>query len=570
MGKTVVITAGGTIEQIDMVRHITNMSSGKLGAEICKEVLRQQDIKKLFYICPQHAIRPPVHPCIEFVWIKSVEDLKNAVTTILLENKVDYFIHAAAVSDYAVDYVTNTSLLAEHIACQTESGTPISDILQNKPESLQSNGKISSSEGDLVIKLKPTPKIISLIKELQPHTFLVGFKLLNDVPEEELFDTGFALLRKNRCNLVLANDLALIRQGKHTGMLIYPEKRHDLFSGKEAIATGLVQTMLIRGEVRHPKSICESNDASISTEDVMQFRYIGQQLNALGCLPEVEKGTYGNLSVREEEGLLITGRNIDKGNITKNDLARVYSVLPGEGAVYAHVRYAGAVKPSIDSGIHGFIYQNTDWNAIVHVHTDKIFPGFPITDYNYPCGTDKEMDSILRVIKENPNTPVLQMHKHGLLAMGNSLSDCYFQLENLLRSEISIRPTHKETDAEALSEWLEHFQDVGGEKHPWDPKSCYAILYGEEPVGVLYITRDSALTFVMYTLKQHQRSGFGIGGKVLSILTEMARAHGIKYLKVLTTEKCGVKDYYTQKHGFIPALEQDDLIALTKTIRARA
>ena len=71
--------------------------------------------------------------------------------------------------------------------------------------------KISSYEDNLVIVLKPTPKIISIIKNLSPSTYLVGFKLLDGVSKEELIEVAKRLQNKNNCDLVVANDLSNIR-----------------------------------------------------------------------------------------------------------------------------------------------------------------------------------------------------------------------------------------------------------------------------------------------------------------------------------------------------------------------
>ena len=50
----VVITAGGTSEPIDMVRKITNSSSGKLGSIIASKFNQC----KVFYICAKKSIKP--------------------------------------------------------------------------------------------------------------------------------------------------------------------------------------------------------------------------------------------------------------------------------------------------------------------------------------------------------------------------------------------------------------------------------------------------------------------------------------------------------------------------------
>ena len=56
----IVITAGGTSEPIDNVRKITNSSTGKLGAVIAEELLKREDVGKIFYIKAKKAITPPL------------------------------------------------------------------------------------------------------------------------------------------------------------------------------------------------------------------------------------------------------------------------------------------------------------------------------------------------------------------------------------------------------------------------------------------------------------------------------------------------------------------------------
>ena len=53
------------------------------------------------------------------------------------------------------------------------------------------DSKISSYEDNLVIILKRTPKIISMIKEISPSTHLIGFKLLDSVSGTIVQYTGY-------------------------------------------------------------------------------------------------------------------------------------------------------------------------------------------------------------------------------------------------------------------------------------------------------------------------------------------------------------------------------------------
>lgn len=254
MGKRVIITAGGTAEPIDGVRNITNMSTGRLGSEICTELINQkgEQIEKIYYICPFNAIQPSGAKNVEIVHITGTQSLKETVENIMGKEKIDYFIHSMAVSDYTTDYVSNASNLAEEIA-QIVSGNKdldkeamqnlIEKVIRNHSKIIDRSTKISSSQDNLIIKLKQTPKIISMIKDLQPETVLVGFKLLNEVPEEELHQVAYKLLQKNKCDLVLANDLKKIREGTHTGFVIYPDNKKEVFYGKSEIAKNLVRIM---------------------------------------------------------------------------------------------------------------------------------------------------------------------------------------------------------------------------------------------------------------------------------------------------------------------------------------
>ena len=103
--------------------------------------------------------------------------------------------------------------------------------------------KISSYEDNLVIVLKQTPKIISIIKDLSPQTYLVGFKLLDGVSKEELISVAKKLRDKNKCDLVVANDLATIRNGEHIAYIIDKNNEKEESHGKDDIAKKLVRRM---------------------------------------------------------------------------------------------------------------------------------------------------------------------------------------------------------------------------------------------------------------------------------------------------------------------------------------
>lgn len=241
MKYKVVVTAGGTSEKIDNVRKITNSSSGKLGYTITNKLiqLHEEQIEKIYYICSKTAFKPN-HPKIEIIEITDTNDLEITVRTLLTSNDIHYFIHSMAVSDYTVDYVTTAESLALNI--NNNPSESVIDLICCHTGNL-TDSKISSNLDNLIIKLKKTPKVISIIKDISPQVYLVGFKLLDNVSEENLIDTAIKLKDKNNCNLVVANDLENIRKGNHKAFIIKPSNDYIIASSKENIAEKLIGEM---------------------------------------------------------------------------------------------------------------------------------------------------------------------------------------------------------------------------------------------------------------------------------------------------------------------------------------
>lgn len=237
--KKIIITAGGTSEKIDNVRKITNSASGKLGMTIANHLLNQNDNLIIYYVCSKNSLRP-TDERIKIIEVDGTMDLKKEIESLLLNEKIDYFIHSMAVSDYMTDYVTTLNKIKESIRKTNNIDDAFSNI-----ETINGN-KISSYENNLVVVLKPTPKIISMIKELSPSTYLVGFKLLDSVSKEELLNVAKKLRDKNKCDLVVANDLSTIRNRKHIAYIIDKNNNVKESCGKDNIAKDLINKMIYK------------------------------------------------------------------------------------------------------------------------------------------------------------------------------------------------------------------------------------------------------------------------------------------------------------------------------------
>lgn len=250
--KHIVITAGGTVEKIDEVRQITNTSTGKLARLICKEVLDylgDEDFT-VHYIMSKRAVKPEVVQSKVMIYpVSDTQSVIDAIDKVYSQHKIDYFIHSMAVSDFTTSYIAPVSVLTKEISNLIQDNPveeleeKIQEILTSPHSALPRGAKISSRE-DIILGLKRTPKVISYIKDRDPETFLVGFKLLNGVSEERLKEVACKLGKDNDCNLVLANDMCNINNEKHEAILLKDGCIVERFHTKDEIAKGIVMRML--------------------------------------------------------------------------------------------------------------------------------------------------------------------------------------------------------------------------------------------------------------------------------------------------------------------------------------
>lgn len=256
MKKNIIITAGPTNERIDAVMKITNMSTGALGAIIADTMLSQSEyyneIGTIYYISPKMAYKPrSTSGKIEFITVDSTDDLLNALRELFATTKIDIIIHSSAVGDYAGKYVVRAEDLIDEIYDAIQNApdkaalTPdaLMKIFENPRAVCNDETKISSYEPHLMTMLKLTPKVISQIKKMAPDVTLVGFKLLEGVSKEELFDVANRLREKNHADFIVANDLAKIGGGKHWAMILGENGIITECNTKQEIADSLAKLL---------------------------------------------------------------------------------------------------------------------------------------------------------------------------------------------------------------------------------------------------------------------------------------------------------------------------------------
>ena len=255
----IAITAGGTSEPIDGVRRLTNVSTGLLGWYCLEAILdyfcaRKRSDFRITYILTDTAFRKVLsekqRSFVDFIPVSDAESVYHAVDALTKRVPVDFFIHSMAISDFTLAYVASTEELAKEINSlppySGDAGSAVREVLENPANRYSLTEKIPSDR-NIILGLKRTQKVIPLIKQNNPDTFLVGFKLLKDVPEEELIRVANRLAGENGCDMVFANELAQLGESNHLGMLIRSGKVVDRPIGKKQIAEAIVREMMKQG-----------------------------------------------------------------------------------------------------------------------------------------------------------------------------------------------------------------------------------------------------------------------------------------------------------------------------------
>jgi phosphopantothenoylcysteine decarboxylase/phosphopantothenate--cysteine ligase len=174
-GKNVLVTAGSTIEYIDPIRVITNLSSGKMGNAIAEEAAKRS--ANVTIVCghtTHDAFSSLTHNIIK---VNTSDEMYNTVMSELSSKKYDIVILAAAVADF-------------------------------KLEEKKFTKKIDSRKDKLLLPLSSTKKIIDKVKQTsKTDTLLVAFKAEYRVSNSHIVNRAYEKLKECNGDLIVANDV---------------------------------------------------------------------------------------------------------------------------------------------------------------------------------------------------------------------------------------------------------------------------------------------------------------------------------------------------------------------------
>jgi phosphopantothenoylcysteine decarboxylase/phosphopantothenate--cysteine ligase len=169
-GKSVLITAGPTIETLDPARILTNRSSGKMGYALARAA-RQRGAMVTLISGPTKLPDPPDMVCVH---VKTADDMYKEVTGRF--DEADIIVKAAAVSDF-------------------------------RPAIIQDQ-KVKKEDATLSLELTPNKDILlelgHLKKKSEDHKVLVGFA----AESENLVEEGKRKLQTKNLDCIVVNDIS--------------------------------------------------------------------------------------------------------------------------------------------------------------------------------------------------------------------------------------------------------------------------------------------------------------------------------------------------------------------------
>lgn len=163
-GKKIVITSGGTIEELDPVRYISNYSSGKMGLALSDTafsmgadvtLITTKDVQRSYNV----------------IKVKSALDMEKAVMSEYEDS--DCVIMAAAVADYRA---------------------------KNKSEQKMKK----TSDDEISIELVKNPDILQRLSSEKTSQIVVGFC----AESENLLENAKEKINKKGCDFLIANDIS--------------------------------------------------------------------------------------------------------------------------------------------------------------------------------------------------------------------------------------------------------------------------------------------------------------------------------------------------------------------------
>jgi hypothetical protein len=354
MKKKILVTGGPVHAHLDAVKIITNKFKGGLMMRLADELGYDNEVTYLTTAGTPSIV--DCSPCGDEIYYKTIyhQGFNDYYEQVLkLAPQMDAVILGAAVANLI----------------------PINPWKGKFPSH---NYKV----GDIIpIDFTIAPRVITEVKKVAPNTHLFGFKLLSEVPHEELITAAYEIVLSSKATAVFANDATDLQK-----VFMVTKERGVHPMPRTKIAEEI--NKMINDEYYHTVV----DEFTFEPMDMdLYFKKLIHDFS-LFWTPVPEGYVFGCVATRQYGGLNIQFRTTSRGKNKIGSPVYVYSVDHNKRVIRV------SDKASLNAPLLEYIFRNNlEVNAIVHLH--RYMDNVPLLPYA-PPGTVR--DSI-REIKSSFN-----------------------------------------------------------------------------------------------------------------------------------------------------------------------
>ena len=345
------------------------------------------------------------------------------------EDKMDIHLHLTKMADTNSTLVTNEDVNEAVVRVKDDFNTKIvffnvglcdfeanvvSDInYEGKSFDITPSGKYEErlkSNSSPLLSLTGKPKILKQIRHDREDKdiFVVAFKTTCGATEQEQYLAGLDLMKKNSCNLVLANDTKT-----RLNMIITPEEaKYHVTTDREEALKQLVDITYHRSHLTFTRSTVVAGEPIPWSSDKVfsSLRTIVNHCIESNAYKPFNGATVGHFACKTGENEFLTSiRKSNFNDLDKNGLVRV--VTDESDTVTAY-----GAKPSVGGQSQRIIFsEHNDYDCIIHFHCPvKSSSSVPVVSQReYECGSHQCGQNTSNGLKRFGNLSAVMLDNHG-------------------------------------------------------------------------------------------------------------------------------------------------------------
>lgn len=268
-------------------------------------------------------------------------------------------------------------------------------------------------EGDIIqVPFVLAPRVINMMRSMNPNLTLIGCKMLIDASEEALLQASQHVIHNAKCHAVIANDMG---RGLKRKLLVYPDhtvqEYNDDFEGFFLELEQIIQDKYWRTEPLSP----EWNDY---TQDLLHAESWSEARHTFDAVvgrynkrfyPRTSDTVFGSLLVSGPGGFLLSPRTKDAAFTSAQATVCQNIVMFNRTLLVAPCATGTTPKATMNAPLLIRMWQKYRPKAVLHLHEQ--ISGAPTVAYA-PPGTDRDN------MRDIPS-PVFNIEGHGFIACLN-------------------------------------------------------------------------------------------------------------------------------------------------------